>query len=1230
MFAMAACQEELQQPVEEQKPVLEGIEGELQEVTFSVNLEDKAQTKAISDGLSATNLQYAVYRSEEYVASDGTKYPAGKYIPALSQGDDPDAEFSNAKIEKSGDRTWKVTLTLAKNVKYDIVFWAYADNAPYTFKEDAAQITVDDNYTGLANAENRDAFYGLCKGYSVISSEERVELRRPFAQINFGACDYIPYVTDLGLEVTSTIDTQAHEKVEAVYEYDDPINGRLLYAERPAVAECKVPNTLNVLDGTVSGEAVVKFQLADIPYNSGDEDDKVLLSAKTADGEPIPYHWMGMNYILAGAEATINNIHATFHYNGQDLVFDVPNVPYKRNYKTNIIGNLFTENAKFNVVVLPDYFTPDIVIDLDELEALNPIERAIKLAVDGKLTEASVVLSADLELEETITVPAGLNLVLDLGGKTLTSSVAPAFLANGNVTMSNGNAQVAGEFVRAGAGAQITLTGVKAVSGTEKVPGDNCVFVPKDAIGAKVVVGVGTELKSYGAAAIQSNGNTQGLVLTVAGKVESVGVVAMYLPQVATCTIEDGAVISGATGIELRAGDLVVKDGAKISADDDFETKANGNGSTVLGAAVAVSAHSTNLPINVTIEGGEFSCAFALYEVNFFEDRTAATTLAVKAGTFNAPIYSENCTGFITGGTFAEGVEVAYLAEGLIVGEDGVVTEKPEPAIELEMVTTEDVPADGGKVVVKVTANVQWTLALDGEDVKTGAATNETEVEVTVAANELEEVVEHTLTLSAEGVEAKTVKFNQAAAAPAGPTVVTVAEFLAAEDNAEIEYQVSGMITKIYSAYSSQYNNIAFYLKDNTGEMIVYRMSCEGIEKPEAIAPGDQITVKGTRSLYNGVAQMAQGCVCVEYTPFVAQASEWGIVGDFTEWGKNADVVMYNTWHTENLYVAYNVEIASGAFKIRANNKWDDNKNYGLEVAGSIYADKYYAVKSAGDSKDATLMAYGTYDVYFDLANKRVALMTPGKAYAEAVDGGQPIVVVAGLKDHAWGVAGSFQGWDAPTAVEAVVEGDWAVVKNVTLAANDEFKFVADKAWTLSYGSACDVNVGETYTSYSGGNNMKFVGEPGAYNLYFSLIDAKFHMEEYVEAPAETTAKVVMKDLGYANAAKVTEVKIDDNVTLTFAKGKSTSDPAYYTTGEAVRLYQNGATLTVNANGKTIKSIKITFAENQYYIAADSGEFTAEGAERTWTGAAESVKFTTTGTDKNHRAYVSAVEVTYE
>ena len=518
MVALAACQKEVQETV--QPPVLdEGLDGELVEVTFAVDVTDAEQTKTISDGLSATNLQYAVYRAEDYVANDGTKYNKGQYIPSLSQGDDPKASFSNAKIEKQGDRTWLVTLTLAKNVKYDIVFWAYADKAPYTFDEPNAKITVDDNYTGLANAENRDAFYGICREYSVISSETKVELRRPFAQINFGASDYIPYITDLNLNVTSTIDTKAHAAVDAVYENNDPVNGRLLYPARPSVASCTVPTILNVLTGAVDGAAEVNFKTQAIPYETG---DKVLL--ETGEGaEKVTYHWMGMNYILAGTDrATIDNIHATFTYNNYDLVVDVPNVPYRRNYKTNILGNIFTSHAQFNVVIMPDY-TDTYVRDLGVYSTLNTIEKALYHAAVVNNPSVEVTLTSALAHESTITVPAGTELKVDLGGKIITSTASPAFLVNGKLNLINGTVIVPGEAIRAGAEAEITLDDVKVVSGSQNADGDNCIFVPKDSKGVKVVVENGTMLESYRAATIQCNGFTTGFELTVNGAVISYG-----------------------------------------------------------------------------------------------------------------------------------------------------------------------------------------------------------------------------------------------------------------------------------------------------------------------------------------------------------------------------------------------------------------------------------------------------------------------------------------------------------------------------------------------------------------------------------------------------------------------------------------------------------------------------------------------------------------------------------
>ena len=121
-----------------------------------------------------------------------------------------------------------------------------------------------------------------------------------------------------------------------------------------------------------------------------------------------------------------------------------------------------------------------------------------------------------------------------------------------------------------------------------------------------------------------------------------------------------------------------------------------------------------------------------------------------------------------------------------------------------------------------------------------------------------------------------------------------------------------------------------------------------------------------------------------------------------------------------------------------------------------------------------------------------------------------------------------------------------------------------------------------------------------------------------------------MSAQGWANAQAVKELVMDENITVTFAQGSANNAPAYYTSGNAVRLYQNGATMTVTAsNGKVITAIDIEFANNHYYMEPDCGEFSAEAATRSWSGEAGSVKFTTTGTDKDHRAYVAKIKVTY-
>ena len=129
-----------------------------------------------------------------------------------------------------------------------------------------------------------------------------------------------------------------------------------------------------------------------------------------------------------------------------------------------------------------------------------------------------------------------------------------------------------------------------------------------------------------------------------------------------------------------------------------------------------------------------------------------------------------------------------------------------------------------------------------------------------------------------------------------------------------------------------------------------------------------------------------------------------------------------------------------------------------------------------------------------------------------------------------------------------------------------------------------------------------------------------------------TTVTVTFHQMGYTNAQSVdgTNIAVDSVISLVFNKATANNAPAYYDASQGIRMYQNGTTLDVTANGKTITSIEFVFDYSQWYLGCDSGVLSAEGDTRTWTGEASAVKFTATGTDKTHRAYIKAMTISYK
>ena len=116
-------------------------------------------------------------------------------------------------------------------------------------------------------------------------------------------------------------------------------------------------------------------------------------------------------------------------------------------------------------------------------------------------------------------------------------------------------------------------------------------------------------------------------------------------------------------------------------------------------------------------------------------------------------------------------------------------------------------------------------------------------------------------------------------------------------------------------------------------------------------------------------------------TPAEKEPNRWGIVGTPNEWSKEGTLPdLYMDEVGDNLFVRRSLALTTAdSFKIRFNDEWKDDKNYGLETAGVVELNVGFAVITSGGSGDMKVPADGTYDVYFSLAEEKVWVMTEGQ-----------------------------------------------------------------------------------------------------------------------------------------------------------------------------------------------------------------------------------------------------------
>ena len=116
---------------------------------------------------------------------------------------------------------------------------------------------------------------------------------------------------------------------------------------------------------------------------------------------------------------------------------------------------------------------------------------------------------------------------------------------------------------------------------------------------------------------------------------------------------------------------------------------------------------------------------------------------------------------------------------------------------------------------------------------------------------------------------------------------------------------------------------------------------------------------------------------------------------------------------------------------------------------------------------------------------------------------------------------------------------------------------------------------------------------------------------------------IVFSEKGYDNGELVSIVD-GTNIRIVFTKDNANNAPAYYTTGNAVRVY-GGGYFTVTANGKYITNVEFVFGSGDGTNSITTGVGTYSNG--IWTGYENSVKFTIGGTSGHRR--IASIKITY-
>lgn len=280
------------------------MKGDIVDVAFNITSSELTKVSFDGDGEAASVNRYIV---EAYVADCSRLYTRSSIMVA------------------SGTRTAHFKLKLVAGQTYNFLFWADCSNSGEDMYYNTSSsrglqsVSMVGEYQG--NHDSRDAFYASRTIHVAAAFTQEIILKRPFAQLNI---------------ITTDIDDVYQE-----FMIPDEVS-----------VEFSAKTSFNVYTEECTGpESLLKYKA--LPYYQTFKSEENSAARKEVD------RWtLSMDYVFAPAmELSLIKVNLGVRANGNQLpTREISNVPFRRNYRTNICGELLTVDGAYNVFITPDWY----------------------------------------------------------------------------------------------------------------------------------------------------------------------------------------------------------------------------------------------------------------------------------------------------------------------------------------------------------------------------------------------------------------------------------------------------------------------------------------------------------------------------------------------------------------------------------------------------------------------------------------------------------------------------------------------------------------------------------------------------------------------------------------------------------------------------------------------------------------------------------------------------------